>query len=726
VVSEWDTLYGQALPKSVARCLGKPVCELPNSDPFAGKPWLFNFKYLRGLDGQVPNIDGQSSSNSSKGTSNGQEKDSSKNTAKIRPDAKPQDRAEGQSQFDYLRRLGDQMQDVDRRLHREKGRGIEAVGILGSDLYDKLLVLQALKPVLPDALFFTTDLDALIMHPIALTSTRNLLVASSFGVRLRPALQGEIPPFRSSYQTAEFLATRIALRHNNDPLPFQFKPRPLLFEIGTSDVFQFPSLGSDESQWTSEDLRPHDSDCRADLLACPDIHPLAGAMFPRPSMASAVLFSGLGLCLLVSIRPLRRRIWPRVDALMSGSRSHVVLIARGVVILLAAGAVICAVAVGIYEVWPLLAHALTQTGSAKGQPMLALDGMSVWPTIFLRAVTLALCIWLIVYGYILLARNLEKIAQDLQLVETREQVTTEQDDIVRNNPPWIGFSSRFWYRLPHADESAHSTGDRKPDDISRFWRMYIYQGYWVARLYRVAAVTLAMVLIWVSLSLVFGIPPVPARGEVSWWSYVTVTGFLGLFTLVLIALVADATLLTWRAVKAFRTEKEVWPEKTLQQFSHRLGLPTTVLDDWIDLVFVSKRTKCTTTLIYFPFLIIALHVASRSPLFANYHLNIAEVFTVSLGVLIVIGCAVALRQSAEASRAKARRRLADQLIVARKAQDGGRLAAQLEMLLKRVEELHEGAFSPLSQQPLVRAMLLPLGSLGGTALLEYLLLPGFS
>ena len=100
--------------------------------------------------------------------------------------------------------------------------------------------------------------------------------------------------------------------------------------------------------------------------------------------------------------------------------------------------------------------------------------------------------------------------------------------------------------------------------------------------------------------------------------------------------------------------------------------------------------------------------------------------TVSLGVLIVIGCAVALRQSAEASRAKARRRLADQLIVARKTEDGGRLAAQLEMLLKRVEELHDGAFSPLSQQPLVRAMLLPLGSLGGTALLEYLLLPGFS
>jgi hypothetical protein len=48
------------------------------------------------------------------------------------------------------------------------------------------------------------------------------------------------------------------------------------------------------------------------------------------------------------------------------------------------------------------------------------------------------------------------------------------------------------------------------------------------------------------------------------------------------------------------------------------------------------------------------------------------------------------------------------------------------MLLQRIDELREGAFSPFSQQPLVRAMLLPLGSIGGTALIEYLLPSGFS
>ena len=55
----------------------------------------------------------------------------------------------------------------------------------------------------------------------------------------------------------------------------------------------------------------------------------------------------------------------------------------------------------------------------------------------------------------------------------------------------------------------------------------------------------------------------------------------------------------------------------------------------------------------------------------------------------------------------------------------GLVESQLELLLRRIEELREGAFSPFSQQPVVRAMLLPLGSLGGTALLGYLLGPGF-
>ncbi len=98
----------------------------------------------------------------------------------------------------------------------------------------------------------------------------------------------------------------------------------------------------------------------------------------------------------------------------------------------------------------------------------------------------------------------------------------------------------------------------------------------------------------------------------------------------------------------------------------------------------------------------------------------------ALALLVVTGSAVALRQAAEASRAKAHRRLADQIMLAKQSGGGERRGAQLELLSRRVDELNEGALTPFSQQPLLRAMLLPLGSFGGTALAEYLLLPGLS
>src|SRR5262249_32177216 len=55
LISEWDTLYGRTLPDTMARCLGQATCEQPDK----GDPeWLHRYKYLRGLDGQMPNVAG--------------------------------------------------------------------------------------------------------------------------------------------------------------------------------------------------------------------------------------------------------------------------------------------------------------------------------------------------------------------------------------------------------------------------------------------------------------------------------------------------------------------------------------------------------------------------------------------------------------------------------------------------------------------------------------------
>ncbi len=170
----------------------------------------------------------------------------------------------------------------------------------------------------------------------------------------------------------------------------------------------------------------------------------------------------------------------------------------------------------------------------------------------------------------------------------------------------------------------------------------------------------------------------------------------------------------------------IWTDETLSKFGSRIGLPPADLEHWVDLVFLSKRTKTITTLIYLPFIIVALVIISRSRLFADYAPSLPEILVMTLALLIVTTSAMALRQTAEASRAKAHRRLNDQIMLAKQSGQGESRGAQLELLSHRVDELNEGALTPFSQQPLLRAMLLPLGSFGGTALVEYLLLPGLS
>ena len=763
LVSEWDTLYGRELPDTIERCLGengtcRPIerclgengtCRPGELDQSQRKEWLHTFKYMRGLDGQMPNADGPSSGNGAKDSANKSDKDV-KSAAKGTFATKPQDRAEGQSQFDYLHRLGDRIQQLDTELRRKNKDGIAAVGVLGSDLYDKLLVLQALRPLLPNALFVTTDLDALLLHPTAQTVTRNLIVASSFGLQLRPDIQGEIPPFRNSYQTADFLATRVAIHSDDPPAPCWLRRPPLIFEIGSSREFQFatrrkppegkaPQEGHDDCAKhparATEGERDDHAACKNDLRRCEEIQPIAAAMVPpmskRLSLGFVLGFVLLGSCVALSFRSVKRRIWTSIESLMNDSKGYVWISTCAAATVAGLGLIVFGLRGILHESWPILANWLTE----DGQPLSALEGISVWPTVFLRIVILAVCIGLIVHSWKLLNRNMDRIAKDMYLVKTRDDVRAEQANIVRNSSPWIALERCVGYLPPEDDDETESANRRSSTTVFRFWRIYEYRGRLTARMYRVAVAVLAMLLLWGILFLIFDHPRAPTRGDVSVYFYRSITFLLMFATLFLVFFVADTTLLSYQLIKAFRKKSTFWPIEAVKKYGDRLGfkhldgdrrgLEDRCLDEYIDLIFISKRTKCITNLLYYPFLIIALIVVSRSRLFANFDLSIPDLVTVGIGVLVVVACAVALRLSAEDSRKKACQRLNDQIAAARNLDDRGLLVGQLEMVLRRIEEMRDGALRPPSQQPLVRAMLLPLGSIGGTTFLEYLLMPGF-
>lgn len=93
---------------------------------------VHRYSYLSGLDGEVPGED--------------------KGKAVRADNAKEgqRDRPEGTSQVDYVRALVD-------RIHDE-GEGARAIGIFGTDPYDSLLIIKALRPAFPHAIFLRSVL----------------------------------------------------------------------------------------------------------------------------------------------------------------------------------------------------------------------------------------------------------------------------------------------------------------------------------------------------------------------------------------------------------------------------------------------------------------------------------------------------------------------------------------------------------------------------------------
>ncbi|MDQ6735650.1 MAG: hypothetical protein M3Z35_16295, partial [Nitrospirota bacterium] len=225
-LAEWDSFYSRALQVefSAAACVeaelirrpAKVTCpDIPTamdavvrhdrSPQGYGRSWVHHYSYLRGLDGEIPGDTVRHGNNSQagKGKSADEDKD-------VKATLKELERPEGQGQLDYVHRLVSRLES-DAALWEGSGRELKAIGVLGSDVYDKLLILQALRKRFPKAIFFTTDLDARLLHPSQYDWTRNLIIASDFGLQLHPALQDDIPSFRDSYQTSAFFSVLASL-----------------------------------------------------------------------------------------------------------------------------------------------------------------------------------------------------------------------------------------------------------------------------------------------------------------------------------------------------------------------------------------------------------------------------------------------------------------------------------------------------------------------------------
>ncbi|ULO24116.1 hypothetical protein [Methylocystis sp. SB2] len=690
LISDRDSLYGRSMINALARELqcpgifGRDTQKCLEEIARNGAPdWIYTKTYHRGLDGMLPTT-------STGGNSKGEdaEKRSGNESSKAKEDTKALERPFGQDQFDYLRRLAASLKEKDEELRAQEKEGIVAIGVLGNDVFDKLLVLRALKPLFPEAVFFTTDYDAALAGQEELQWTRNLIIASSYGPTLSEELQQDIPPFRSTYQTAAFLAARVAAQEEDAKENSELRKKirdgishPRMFEIDRrGGVVPLPT----KVEVSGEAQRASDA-----------IHPTIPSLYTKLSTKSTVGIVGILALLTVVISAFywNKMVFPFLRATCIGLAAILVL-----------GA-------GVIARWDYFAEAATEHG--LGEPLAWTQGISVWPSIALRVIAAILAFCLIFDAWRELQANLTQV--NARFFGPADEAHKKSASSRRG--PFSVTWDKLSYHLPEIEDGNGRV------HISQIWNAYLAKsGVWPI-VYRIAVYVILMLMLFTFLSFIFGTPNVPWRGELR-KVYYDVTTPVVFLMLILIFLVVDSTLLCLQFVNALRKHKTLWPPETHQTFEKKLELKDPLLDEWIDLNFIASRTNCISKLIYFPFAIFALMIMSRSTAFAEFALSVPILATQIVGFIIIFGCAMALCFSAEKARETAKSRLTKRLVAVKAADDSEKKVSQLETLLKLVDGLRQGSFVPLSQQPPIRALLLPIGGLGWTALLDYRLLPG--
>jgi hypothetical protein len=297
--------------------------------------------------------------------------------------------------------------------------------------------------------------------------------------------------------------------------------------------------------------------------------------------------------------------------------------------------------------WESFAQFMTQHGD--GAPISIFEGVSVWPTVLLRVLGIILSLYFIYRALRGLHENLvEEIADRMELspkpATLLQQLAGFKKDIVTFWKDILNFLRAVWKGLNslfHSARPIHQKARNEP--VEAVWKKYVcHERVWM-RCFRAALYTIGMYLFGMYvLAPMFGRPPIPARGDLAYYAYKYTARFDAIFMLFLMFLVFDATLFCLLFVKKLRRAHSLWPFATFWAYREHLLLRTELVHDWIDLEFVAKRTNSIGSLIYFPFVMIALLILSRSTIFANYAPSLTMLIWFGISLSIVFGCAVML------------------------------------------------------------------------------------
>ena len=731
LIGERDTEYGRTLARYLRdgfsdRCGitpdGKP--EMLRSDRHRLPP-VRTFTYLRGLDGVLADSDKSGSKTPAKEDS-GKSKD-----LRAQLDDAPPEHAEGRSQFDYLRRLADEIDRLDHDKTFFAKNGVKAIGIVGSDLYDKLLILQALRSRFKDKIFFTTDLDARYLHADQKDWARNLVVVSNFGLSLNQELQKSTLPFRDGYQTATYLATLMAVGGMSIDDWTDKKDqwlRPKTFEIGRTEAVHLASPSVERlKNWggnhDSEDrvLPAKVTPCDGSWKECNNIEPIwpsRGIELNDPWPVFFMVCFGLLLVTLTS-RCVHHRVRTAIGA-PSPERD-----AARAMIYLVSGAVIVVVCI-LARVSILMNVSLAQ---GVGEPFLWFEGISVWPSLVVRFVGLVtmLGLW---YAFLKMIQQKEKPDKDFEIALPKPRTLNRSKLSAWLNGPHLNLA--LFDQAGHAEAGSavkEETRGKKIIDVATLWQNYLRATSWREMAgWIMVSLLIGLILIIATFQVLDSRPSFPHRGDLVKNLHLLLVSFNALVLWLAIFWVGYETRVCARFIETLSNVPNEWPDQLLARTEKETGVPRAHLDDYLDFRLIVHATQRIDWLIYLPFVGIFFMVLSRSNFFDAMDFPPALFFIVGLALGYSLLSAILLRRSAESARGKAIEYYERQLLIQARVKDSQPpilivdpiSVEQIKLLMERIRNNREGAFAPFAQQPALQALLLPFGGYGSVQIIEYL------
>src|SRR5438067_6974383 len=221
-LTEWDNTYGRALARTFEH--EATTRQAPENVHHQ----IDFFRYMHGIDGRLPG-------DAPKET----KQDDAPKTAATHA---PGEASEGLNQADYLRRLAHRLKEEETRRQNAGGSPLRAIGLLGNDIYDKLMILRALRPEFPGAIFFTNNYDAHFELRDEWDDSHNLVIASPFTGTFLLTNGNRIAPFRDSNQTSSYAGTLFAMGKLGDIADItniaNIVRQPHIFEVGRNGAHE--------------------------------------------------------------------------------------------------------------------------------------------------------------------------------------------------------------------------------------------------------------------------------------------------------------------------------------------------------------------------------------------------------------------------------------------------------------------------------------------------------